>query len=297
MANEKAKRPAPHYPGIGESVADFVILITRAPLLCAFAVHYIVGPVYYDLIENFDLSDIAVFTLTLWFTQVVLFVVAHSFFGACDHFGWLQEHKLPRKPYMQPSSTLIASTLKHEIFGMIVIQPVALYLVYRYVLSMPPQDAPLPSISECALHMVGALMTNEVLFYIAHRLFHEFPVLYKIHKKHHEYRGTISIAAQHANPIEDVVANITPTLAYVLYMRLPTPLIVVWLVMRIWETYESHSGYCFKKTVLAKIGLLNSARAEFHDFHHTANVGNYGTKLFLDRLLRTQDEYLTRNVK
>ena len=291
------KKSTPLYPSVGASLTDFLLLITRAPILCAVAVHYIIGPIYYSFISSVQMSDVTAFTVTLWLTQIMLFVVAHGFFGACDYFGWLQAHKLPRKPYMKPPRSLIISTLQHEIFGMLVIQPVALYLVGSYVLSLPARDAALPNLMECAVHIFGALVTNEVLFYIAHRLFHEFPVLYKIHKKHHEYRGTISIAAQHANPIEDVVANITPTLAYVFYMELPTPLIVGWLIMRIWETYESHSGYCFKKTWLSKIGLLNAARVEFHDFHHTANVGNYGTNLFLDRLLHTEDEFLLRNEK
>jgi sterol desaturase/sphingolipid hydroxylase (fatty acid hydroxylase superfamily) len=287
----------PQYPSITDSVVDFLLMVTRAPILCAVAAHYVVGPVYYSFIEAYSMSDALAFTLFLWGTQDLVFIVAHGFFASCDYYNLLQQHKLPRKPYMKPSRELIVSTINEELFGMLVVQPIALYLTFSYLLSMPSQATQLPSISECALHIVGALITNEVLFYIAHRTFHEVPLLYKIHKKHHEYRGTISIAAQHANPIEDVVANITPTLLYVLYMRLPTPLISVWLLCRIWETYESHSGYCFKKTWLAKIGLLNSARAEFHDFHHTANIGNFGTNLFLDRMLHTQDEYLCRSVK
>ena len=42
--------------------------------------------------------------------------------------------------------------------------------------------------------------------------------------------------------------------------------------MRLQQTYEVHSGYCFRGSLLYKIGLTNSDGAAYHDFHHTKKV-------------------------
>ena len=52
----------------------------------------------------------------------------------------------------------------------------------------------------------------------------------------------------------------------------------VWLLYRLEETYEGHSGYAFYNTFLHKIGLTHADAALFHDFHHSRNIGNYGMK-------------------
>jgi methylsterol monooxygenase len=165
------------------------------------------------------------------------------------------------------------------------------------VLAMPPQDAPLPDWLTSFKHFMMATLTNEIGFYTAHRIFHEVPGLYRFHKQHHRYIGTIAIAAEFATPPEELIANFLPSFGYCLYAGVPNPILLVWMLQRLFETYESHSGYCFKGSILSRVGLLNAHRAEFHDFHHTVNKGNYGTHLFLDHLLQTMTPFLESNLK
>jgi len=69
------------------------------------------------------------------------------------------------------------------------------------------------------------------------------------------------------------------------------PLVVcIWLMMRLRETYEAHSGYCFENTLLDKLGLMHSHNAIHHDHHHSANQGNYGA-LYLDYMLGTMEAF------
>ena len=49
----------------------------------------------------------------------------------------------------------------------------------------------------------------------------------------------------------------------------------LWIVWRLQETYASHSGFAFYGTWLYSIGLTNTDRTLYHDFHHTKNIGNY----------------------
>lgn len=62
------------------------------------------------------------------------------------------------------------------------------------------------------------------------------------------------------------------------------------LCQRLTETYEAHSGYNFKGTLLDRVGLLNSDHARHHDFHHSANSGAYGS-VFMDYVGGTLDAY------
>jgi sterol desaturase/sphingolipid hydroxylase (fatty acid hydroxylase superfamily) len=78
------------------------------------------------------------------------------------------------------------------------------------------------------------------------------------HKKHHEFVGTISIAAENAHPVENLIANFAPSLLFELtsgphpfqfYTRL------AWILSM---TYETHSGFCFYGTyVCALLFLFN----------------------------------------
>eukprot|EP00483_Globobulimina_turgida_P010923 UN10944 len=130
----------------------------------------------------------------------------------------------------------------------------------------------------------------EWLFYIVHRLVHH-PKLYGIiHKQHHEYKGTIGFAAEYAHPIEALFANFYPTLAGCLHTGAPALVFHVYLFWRLWETYETHSGYSFHGTFMHKIGGTFADIALYHDFHHTKNIGNYGGH-FQDWLLGTDTAY------
>lgn len=281
------------YPSRTEATLKFCTLLTRGPFLCALVSHA-VHPLYLKLINRLQWSDAAVFALVTSLSHSIPYVVTHSFFALCDKFGWFKRHRLPRKQAQLPSKQLIVRTLIQAAVGQLT-TPVIAYLMYKHVLRSPTsQNAPMPSLTKTWAHFAGATMVNEIGFYTVHRILHEFPWLYKnIHKQHHQYIGTISIAAEYAALPEEIFAATLPTIGYMMWARVPFPIFAVWLINRLIETYESHSGYCFRDTWPARwFGLLNAERAEFHDYHHTANVGNFGTNIFLDYLLGTMTPFL-----
>lgn len=286
------------YPSRGEAMLRFCTLLTRGPLLCAFVSHAIF-PLYSEMVQRLQWSDASVFTLVAAASHTLTYIVANSFFAACERFGWFERHRLPRKQAQLPSRQLITRTLIQATVGQIV-APIIVFLLYRHVLTSPAtQETPMPGILQTWGHFVCATLVNEVGFYTAHRVLHEFPWLYKnIHKQHHQYIGSISIAAEYSALPEEICAAVIPTLSYMLWAKVPFPILSVWLINRLLETYESHSGYCFRDTWLARwFGMLNAERTEFHDFHHTVNMGNYGTNVFMDYLFGTMTPYLKAKEK
>lgn len=248
---------------------------------------------------------------------------------------WAAKYRLPRQPQQLPKMALVWRTVAQAMMDQYVIIPVALLLSLSYSnaceLRAPPPETPIPgfgvqdvadywhgrhlgrllySVAALLPHFMLANVVNEVGFYTAHGALHSNPTLYRVfHKKHHMYIGTIGIAAEYASPLEEVLANAIPTIAYFAAMFFAFtrpeaanspfvttarawPLFMTWMWARLWETYETHSGYCFAESSLGKMGLLHGHRTRFHDFHHTHNVSNYGSGLFMDAILNTMDPYL-----
>jgi sterol desaturase/sphingolipid hydroxylase (fatty acid hydroxylase superfamily) len=99
---------------------------------------------------------------------------------------------------MRTSLSLLAQTIGEAAFNHLLVDPLAMFLVYVYVAdfrslySTPGSDAmiPRPMFLETVKHMLIASICNELLFYWTHRALHEVPGLYqRIHKQHHQ-RGS-----------------------------------------------------------------------------------------------------------
>ncbi|KPI87004.1 hypothetical protein ABL78_3916 [Leptomonas seymouri] len=248
---------------------------------------------------------------------------------------WAAKHRLPRQPQQLPTPALVRRTIIQAMVEQYIVIPILLLITLTYThacdLRSPPPETTIAGFSPQNVseywqgrylgrmcwsffilmqHFLLANVVNEVGFYTAHGVLHSSPTLYRaFHKKHHTYIGTIGIAAEYASPLEEVVTNAIPTIAYFAVMFFAFtrsaaaestfvtaarawPLFMTWMWARLCETYETHSGYCFADTLLGKVGLTHGHRARFHDFHHTYNVSNYGSGLFMDAILNTMDPYL-----
>jgi len=138
--------------------------------------------------------------------------------------------------------------------------------------------------------LMGTLF-NEVAFYCAHRSLHSSSIYAKIHKQHHEWKGTVSYAAEHAHPVEQILANYIPTFGGCLLVGAHPWTFCVWVCERLRDTYEGHSGYAFDvHPVLDALNITNHTAAAEHDFHHTCNSGNFGPQ-WMDWLCGTMDAW------
>jgi sterol desaturase/sphingolipid hydroxylase (fatty acid hydroxylase superfamily) len=208
-----------------------------------------------------------------------------------DMRGWFAKYKLPRTKRMIPSPELVRTCVRDALINQVFKTPILLYLGVNFI-PVSPQSTSCPSLVTLFLYFTGSLLWNSWGFYIAHRTLHEFPYLYQnIHKKHHNFVGTVSIAAEHAHPLEDLLANSIPTIGFAVAFQVPQPVWFVWLAARLIETYHGHSGYMDSR-ILKSIGLCGNSR--HHDFHHTVNQGNYGGPM-QDYFLGTMGPYMHQN--
>lgn len=244
--------------------------------------------------NTWQLSDAAIYAFISSASHTILYVSINIPFGYMDYHGLMQDRKLYRNDSsLRPNKKLITETLIGACVNQFVAFPLVSYYGYPLFqkLGMKSLDVGLPSVSDVFWTMVVGHVFNDVFFYLTHRMFHS-KALYFLHKQHHSFGGTMGIAAEHANPVESVVANVIPTVGGVLLFGCHHPLaVVVWTLVRVQQTLFAHSGYCFTGTIWDHVGLAHCEEVIFHDHHHASNQGNFGC-LFMDWVFGTMDHFV-----
>ncbi len=152
----------------------------------------------------------------------------------------------------------------------------------------------LPSCLEVLLHTIFFMIVEDSSFYWIHRLLHMDFIYPHIHKVHHKFVNTVSIGAEYAHPIEYVFGNVLPTSLGALLLGKKAHLFtyLMWITLRIAETTDGHCGYELSWSPFRLLPM--SAGSEFHNYHHLAFKGNYGSFFTIwDNLCNTvHDRYL-----
>jgi hypothetical protein len=108
------------------------------------------------------------------------------------------------------------------------------------------------------------------------RMLHHRWVYARVHKQHHMFNATVGIAAEFAHPIEDLLANLLPTLLGPLLCGAHLCVLSAWVTLRVTETAgesttakvvftsvcvttEAHSGYEFPFSPFVLITKLTGA--------------------------------------
>lgn len=136
------------------------------------------------------------------------------------------------------------------------------------------------------------MVIEDFAFYWSHRILHT-PFFYKrIHKIHHEFNNPVSISAIYAHPLEYLIGNSVPTTLgfMILGKRCHFSTFMMWLVIRIFETIDGHSGYEFSWSPYRLLPFSGSS--EYHNFHHSHNVGTFSSFFtYWDTLMGTNKEF------
>mmetsp|Transcript_31398 Transcript_31398/g.61191 ORF Transcript_31398/g.61191 Transcript_31398/m.61191 type:complete len:290 (+) Transcript_31398:53-922(+) len=147
-----------------------------------------------------------------------------------------------------------------------------------------------PSRSTAMWQLVAMTFLHELGFYLTHRFMH-WPVVYRFHKVHHEYKQNNVLASQHNHPIDYIVSIASPAL---LAMALVNPHSITqfqFLVYAIWTNLDDHVGYAFPWSPVRWFPLANLT--EQHEFHHAINLGCFASKLNVwDKLFQSEERYL-----
>lgn len=135
----------------------------------------------------------------------------------------------------------------------------------------------IPNSFRFAVNIIFCMYCEDMFYYWTHRiLMHWGPTYPYIHKTHHSYKETIGLATEYTHPI-DYVLNALPTAlsCAVLGQRMHFTSLLSFTFLRVWETFDFHSGFEIPWSPYRILPFASSA--EYHDFHHSHNVGNYAS--------------------
>jgi sterol desaturase/sphingolipid hydroxylase (fatty acid hydroxylase superfamily) len=120
-------------------------------------------------------------------------------------------------------------------------------------------------------------VVEDFFFHMTHRFMHLKYMYPYFHKRHHEFKVTISIAAEYSHPVDYLISSLIPSTlgANLLGTRMHMFTLCLWYFIRIAETSDGHSGYDFPWSPFRILPFTTNAT--YHDFHHLKNVGNYSS--------------------
>ena len=193
----------------------------------------------------------------------------NGFFYICDCGKFLQQYKLPRKPAQEPSTALVRQTLlkeavAHSFTGPVIMLLAAGPLIRHINPGSAVAPGAIPGFCRMWYQLLVCFLVNECMFYAGHRLLHSKALYKHIHKQHHSYIGTRSFAAEYAHVAEDFLTAYIPFLTGIFITKAHFYTVFLWFFCRLTETYEAHSGYCFKGTIAHRIGISHAESAAHH---------------------------------
>jgi sterol desaturase/sphingolipid hydroxylase (fatty acid hydroxylase superfamily) len=130
------------------------------------------------------------------------------------------------------------------------------------------------------LHLIAFALIQDTIFYFSHRALHTRWLFKHIHAKHHRFRFVRPLVAEYAHPVENLL-NFAAFFAGPILLGTPFLTLQIWIVIRMFETLEAHSGFTL------------TPLSDRHSFHHLyATKGIYGSFVSpWDFLLGTDREW------
>eukprot|EP01099_Mayorella_cantabrigiensis_P004261 TRINITY_DN3191_c0_g1_i2.p1 TRINITY_DN3191_c0_g1~~TRINITY_DN3191_c0_g1_i2.p1 ORF type:complete len:303 (+),score=50.55 TRINITY_DN3191_c0_g1_i2:60-968(+) len=227
---------------------------------------------WYHLIDLCG-SERAFFVVSLFVVHVVVFVGLNIFWTFVRKNNWWPQYRINHK---DPPPELVNKAIKQltltHVGGL-----VTWWLLYPVFTSRGlVVRSPLPSFQTVVLHVLFSMACEDTLFYWSHRMLHHRSIYKYIHKQHHEFINTIGIASEYAHPVEAVFANYVPFLCGTFILGSHHFTLLVWLVLRVFETIDAHCGYELPWSPWNLLLAVQGGAAR-HDFHHSHNLGSYGS--------------------
>jgi len=152
-------------------------------------------------------------------------------------------------------------------------------------------DVPFPPWTKIAYQVAIFFVLEDAWHYWLHRAFHWGPLYRYVHKIHHTYSAPFGLAAEYASPIEVMTLGFGTVGCPIIWCAITGDLHVltmyIWIVLRLFQAIDAHSGYDFPWSLHHFIPFW--AGAGHHDVHHEKFVGNYASSFrWWDYMLDTE---------
>ena len=153
---------------------------------------------------------------------------------------------------------------------------------------------PFPSLLTMAYQIGIFFVLEDTGHYWLHRALHWGPLYKNIHKIHHTYSAPFGLAAEYASPIEVMLLGIPTIGSPILWCAITGDLHIltmyVWIVLRLFQAIDAHSGYEFPWSLHHFLPVW--AGSQHHDVHHEKFIGNYSSSFrWWDKLMDTESGY------
>ncbi|KAM7190597.1 methylsterol monooxygenase [Rhypophila sp. PSN 637] len=197
----------------------------------------------------------------------------------------IQNQKIPTAREQWECAALVL--LQHctvELPQIWLFHPVAVYLGLEY-------GVPFPPLWKMAMQISILFVMEDAWHYWFHRALHYGPLYRAIHKMHHTYSAPFGLAAEYASPIEVMLLGFGVVGCPVVWVALTNDLhlltMYVWIVLRLFQAIDAHSGYDFPWSLRKFLPFW--AGADHHDLHHEKFIGNYASSFrWWDYVLDTE---------
>ncbi|KAI0482451.1 C-4 sterol methyl oxidase [Xylariaceae sp. FL0804] len=197
----------------------------------------------------------------------------------------LQNQKVPTlKEQWECASLVLLSHFTVELPQIWLFHPIATYFGMDC-------GVPFPSLGKMLFHIAVFFVMEDAWHYWFHRALHYGPLYKKIHKLHHTYSAPFGLAAEYASPIEVMLLAMGTVGGPILWVSLTGDLhlftMYLWIVGRLFQAIDSHSGYDFPWSLHHFLPFW--AGANHHDVHHERFIGNYSSSFrWWDYMLDTE---------
>jgi 4-alpha-methyl-delta7-sterol-4alpha-methyl oxidase len=204
------------------------------------------------------------FALTLSLLHTVTVAAGWLLFTWMARRGMAREHQIG--PGREANRELARSATREALLQQVLFALLTCFVVYPLWLARSGGlAAPWHGFGMMLLHLVAFIALQDTIFYWSHRALHTRWLFKKIHAKHHRFRFIRPIVAEFAHPVENTL-NFIAFFAGPVLLGTPFLTLQVWVVLRMMETLEAHSGYALTPI------------SDRHSFHHLyATKGIYGS--------------------
>jgi sterol desaturase/sphingolipid hydroxylase (fatty acid hydroxylase superfamily) len=230
--------------------------------------------------------------------KVLLVVGAHNISTIFFHFIYFIFKYTPLKKFQIRKDYTFQSELVRKASLKYVVDSLATYPLLGYFIGFPLLEwrgmrAEAGTLGSTLWEVVFSMLIVDTSFYFFHRLLHHKFLYQHIHKQHHEFTITTTIAAEYSHVIESAT-NVATILLGPFILGSHINVVVITTILRMWESIDCHSGYCLP-WYISPWAIFRSTRQ--HDFHHSKNIGAYGMFAFWDIVCGTNDAYYAHERK
>jgi 4-alpha-methyl-delta7-sterol-4alpha-methyl oxidase len=204
------------------------------------------------------------FALTLAALHTATFVTLWVLFTWMARSGVARERQVG--PGRLPNPELARSALREALLQQVSFVVLCYFVLYPVWVW---RSGGISTPSHGVWMMLGSLvvfaLVEDTIFYWSHRVLHTRWLFKHVHSKHHRFRFVRPVVAEYAHPVENLL-NFIALFAGPCLLGTPFVTLQVWIVVRMIETLEAHSGFSL------------SPVSDRHSFHHLyATKGVYGS--------------------